>query len=156
MTLLFCVSRGEVVGFLGPNGAGKTTTLRILAGFVGATTGRVRILGEDITDNALKARTAVGYMPEASPLYPELRVGEYLRFRAELNGRPAVSGAKPCSAHSRKRTSKTSQRFSLATCRRGIASASGLADALVASPPIPRSSTSTAGLDPIESATYAR
>jgi ABC-2 type transport system ATP-binding protein len=80
----FQVSQGEIVGFLGPNGAGKSTTLRILAGFLGATSGRVRIAGHDIAEEPLEVRASLGYMPETSPLYPEMRVSEYLRFRAEL------------------------------------------------------------------------
>ena len=70
----FRVDRGEVVGFLGPNGAGKSTTLRILAGFLGATSGAVRIAGHDIVAEPAQARAAIGYMPETSPLYPEMRV----------------------------------------------------------------------------------
>ena len=80
----FEVGRGEVVGFLGPNGAGKSTTLRIIAGFLGPTSGRVSIDGHDVLDDAIGARRAIGYMPEAAPLYPEMRVIEYLRFRADL------------------------------------------------------------------------
>src|SRR5690242_4471816 len=79
--LSFQVKKGEVVGFLGPNGAGKSTTLRILAGFLGPTSGRVRIAGHDLAEEPMKARASLGYMPELSPLYPEMRVGEYLRFR---------------------------------------------------------------------------
>src|SRR5262245_30677951 len=86
--LSFRVDRGEIVGFLGPNGAGKSTTLRILAGFLGPTSGRVRIAGHDIADEPIEARACLGYMPELSPLYPEMRVGEYLRFRAELKRIP--------------------------------------------------------------------
>ena len=84
----FDVGRSEVVGFLGPNGAGKSTTLRIIAGSLGATRGTVRIDGADITDNPLRARQAVGYMPENVPLYNEMRVIEYLRFRAKLKEVP--------------------------------------------------------------------
>src|SRR5689334_734568 len=80
----FRVDRGEIVGFLGPNGAGKSTTLRILAGFLGASAGRVTVAGHDIDEEPQEARAALGYMPETSPLYPEMRVGEYLSFRAEL------------------------------------------------------------------------
>src|SRR5258706_11710528 len=84
----FHVGRGEVVGFLGPNGAGKSTTLRILSGFLGPTSGRVRIGGFDVVEDGIAARSQLGYMPEAAPLYPEMRVREYLRFRAELKGVP--------------------------------------------------------------------
>src|SRR5262245_35791727 len=80
----FEADRGKVVGFLGPNGAGTSTTLRIIAGFLGPTSGRVRIDGHDVLDDSIRARQAIGYMPEAAPLYPEMRVSEYLRFRAEL------------------------------------------------------------------------
>ena len=82
--LSFRVDKGEIVGFLGPNGAGKSTTLRVLAGFLGASSGRVRIAGYDIAEEPQMARAQVGYMPELSPLYPEMRSGEYLLFRAEL------------------------------------------------------------------------
>src|SRR3954471_12857067 len=84
----FSVGKGEIVGFLGPNGAGKSTTLRILAGFLGATSGRVRIAGHDIAEAPLAARRCIGYMPESAPLYPELRVSEYLMFRARLKEVP--------------------------------------------------------------------
>src|SRR5262245_58313948 len=70
----FSVSAGEIVGFLGPNGAGKSTTLRVLAGFLGATSGRVKIAGVDVAEDSQWARAKIGYMPEMSPLYPEMRV----------------------------------------------------------------------------------
>src|ERR1700730_3497592 len=68
----FEVGRGEIVGFLGPNGAGKSTMLRILAGFLGPSAGRVTIAGHDVVDASLEARRCVGYMPETVPLYPEM------------------------------------------------------------------------------------
>src|SRR4051812_2706617 len=82
----FRVERGEVVGFLGPNGAGKTTTLRMLSGYLAPTAGKVSIDGKDQLGDPLGARKAIGYMPESVPLYPEMRVREYIAFRAELKG----------------------------------------------------------------------
>ena len=78
----FQVSKGQVVGFLGPNGAGKSTTMRILAGFLTATGGRASIAGFDVFTDPIEVRRRIGYMPESCPLYPELRVEEYLKFRA--------------------------------------------------------------------------
>src|SRR5215472_7904978 len=82
----FDVPKGKVVGFLGPNGAGKTTTLRILAGFLTATSGTATIDGLDVFWQPLEVRRRIGYMPENCPLYPEMRVTEYLRFRAGVKG----------------------------------------------------------------------
>jgi ABC-2 type transport system ATP-binding protein len=144
----FSVGKGEIVGFLGPNGAGKSTTLRVLAGFLGATSGRVRIAGHDIAASPLAARRALGYMPESAPLYPEMRVSEYLLFRARLKEVP--------------RAKRTSAAFG-AMERAGVSHMAGtviqhlskgyrqrvaLADALVANPPLLILDEPTAGLDP--------
>lgn len=82
----FEVSKGQVVGFLGPNGAGKSTTMRILAGFSTATSGQATVDGKDVFWNPIEARRRIGYMPESCPLYTEMRVEEYLRFRGGLKG----------------------------------------------------------------------
>ena len=82
----FAVARGEVVGFLGPNGAGKTTTLRMLTGYLPPTSGSARVAGFDIFRQSLEARRRIGYMPENVPLYGDMRVSEYLKFRAQLKG----------------------------------------------------------------------
>jgi len=84
----FDVQRGEIVGFLGPNGAGKTTTMRILTGYLVATAGSVCIDGLNVFLQSLDVRRRIGYLPETVPLYPELRVDEYLIFRARLKGVP--------------------------------------------------------------------
>jgi ABC-2 type transport system ATP-binding protein len=144
----FSVGRGEVVGFLGPNGAGKSTTLRILAGFLGASSGRVRIDGKDIAEDSLGARASLGYMPEASPLYPELRVREYLEFRARLKrvARAKRQGAVQ-RAMERARLADMSE-TTIGHLSKGYRQRVGLADALVADPPLLILDEPTAGLDP--------
>lgn len=80
------VDEGEIVGLLGPNGAGKTTLLRMVTGFLPPTAGAVRVAGQDMTTSSLAARRNLGYLPENVALYPELRVREYLAYRAQLEG----------------------------------------------------------------------
>ncbi len=82
----FNVARGEIVGLLGENGAGKSTTMRILSCFLPATSGTVRVAGFDVFEQSLEVRRRIGFMPENNPLYPEMRVREYLKFRARLKG----------------------------------------------------------------------
>ncbi|HLQ60476.1 MAG TPA: ABC transporter ATP-binding protein [Candidatus Acidoferrales bacterium] len=86
--LTFEVPGGQVLGFLGPNGAGKTTTMRILTGYLGASAGRARIAGFDVFDHSLEVRRRVGYMPELTPLYNEMRVTGYLQLLCKLRGIP--------------------------------------------------------------------
>jgi len=146
--LSFRVGAGEVVGFLGPNGAGKSTTLRILAGFLGPTAGRVRVGGHDLERSSLAARRLLGYLPETSPLYPELRVREHLAFRAALKGVPrrerrrAVARAMELAA-----VTEVAEAL-VGHLSRGYRQRVGLADALVASPPLLILDEPTAGLDP--------
>lgn len=82
----FRVDEGEIVGFLGPNGAGKTTTIRILTCYQPATAGSARVAGHDVFTESMAVRRSVGYLPESVPLYPEMRVREYLNFRGKLRG----------------------------------------------------------------------
>src|SRR5438270_2358680 len=84
----FAVGRGEIVGLLGLNGAGKTTTMRMLTTFLQPTSGRASLAGHDVLDEPLEVRRKVGYLPENVPLYTEMRVREYLEFRARLKDVP--------------------------------------------------------------------
>ncbi len=146
--LSFRVERGQVVGFLGPNGAGKSTTLRILAGFLGASGGRASIAGFDVVEERLDALRQLGYMAETSPLYPEMKVREYLAFRSELKGVPRT-----------KRRADVDRCLELARVSdvagvlighlsKGYRQRVGLADALIHSPPLLILDEPTAGLDP--------
>src|SRR6185503_11115941 len=82
----FAVGRGEIVGLLGPNGAGKSTTMRVLSGFMPATSGTVRVDGLDVFRDSREVRRRIGFMPENNPLHTDMRVREYLKFRAGLRG----------------------------------------------------------------------
>lgn len=84
--LSFTVARGEIVGLLGPNGAGKSTTMRILSCFLPATSGTARVAGFDVFSESSEVRRRIGYMPENNPLYTDMRVREYLKYRARLKG----------------------------------------------------------------------
>jgi ABC-2 type transport system ATP-binding protein len=144
----FRVAKGEVVGFLGPNGAGKSTTLRVVAGFLGATTGRISLAGHDLVDDPTAARAAVGYMPESVPLYPEMRVREYLQFRAELKGIPRKGRPSAVAfALERSKVADVADKL-IGHLSKGYRQRVGLADALVARPPILILDEPTAGLDP--------
>lgn len=144
----FSVSAGEIVGFLGPNGAGKSTTLRVIAGFLGASGGRVRIAGIDVAEDSQRARQKLGYMPEMSPLYPEMRVGEYLRFRAELKKVPRSSRKEAVSSAMAEARVDDFEDVMIGHLSKGYRQRVGLADALVASPPLLILDEPTAGLDP--------
>ena len=146
--LSFRVGEGEVVGFLGPNGAGKSTTLRILAGFLGMTSGKVTIAGHDIIEEPDEARAKIGYMPESTPLYGEMRVGEYLRFRAELKGVPRKQRQANVERAMREARVDHFEEVLISKLSKGYRQRVGLADALVARPPILILDEPTAGLDP--------
>jgi ABC-2 type transport system ATP-binding protein len=146
--LSFEVGKGEVVGFLGPNGAGKSTTLRIIAGFLGQTSGKVEVCGHDVALDSIEARRSMGYMPEAVPLYPEMRVVEYLTFRAELKNVERGKRAKAIDAAMEKAGVADRATSLIGNLSKGYRQRVGLADALVASPPLLILDEPTAGLDP--------
>jgi ABC-2 type transport system ATP-binding protein len=144
----FDIKPGEILGYLGPNGAGKSTTLRILAGFLGATRGHVRIDGHDVAREPREAKQKLGYMPESAPLYPEMRVDEYLSFRAAVK-RVARRERRAAIARAMELTAVSDVRETLiGHLSKGYRQRVALADALVASPPLLILDEPTAGLDP--------
>jgi ABC-2 type transport system ATP-binding protein len=144
----FEVGRGEVVGFLGPNGAGKTTTMRIITGFIPPTSGTVSVDGHDVFTDSLAVRRLIGYLPENTPIYPDMRVGEYLRFRAQLKG-VARRERGPQVAHVMDRCMIADvERKLVGTLSKGYRQRVGLADALLGNPTLLILDEPTAGMDP--------
>ena len=146
--LSFTVGRGEIVGLLGENGAGKSTTMRMLSCYMPATSGTARIAGFDVFTQADEVRRRIGYMPENNPLHLDMRVREYLKFRARLKG--LGLGA------SRDRVDTVTEQCGLADVSRriigqlskGYRQRVGLADALVHEPDLIILDEPTIGLDP--------
>ncbi|MCK4283160.1 MAG: ABC transporter ATP-binding protein, partial [Candidatus Brocadiae bacterium] len=143
----FEVDRGEAVGMLGPNGAGKTTALRILTGFIPATSGRAAVAGHDCLTESLAVRSSVGYMPENVPLYPEMRVEEYLKFRAALKGVPPARRRAAVAAVVQQCWLKGVRRRLVGQLSKGFRQRVGLAEALIADPPVLILDEPTIGLD---------
>ena len=144
----FSVEKGEVVGFLGPNGAGKSTTMRMLTGYLPATDGKIEIAGAKLPGESLLVRQRIGYMPENVPLYPEMRVEEFLEYRGRLKRVPARE-----ISH---RVGLVLDQCGLADVRgkiigalsKGYRQRVGLADALIHNPVLLILDEPTAGLDP--------
>ncbi len=144
----FTVAPGEIVGLLGPNGAGKSTTMRILSGFMPATAGTVRVGGLDVFDDSTEVRRRIGYMPENNPLHLDMRIREYLKFRARIKG----LGWK----RSRQRVDVVMEQCGLTEVSKkiighlskGFRQRVGLADALVHEPELVILDEPTIGLDP--------
>ncbi len=144
----FEVGAGEIVGFLGPNGAGKSTTMKILASYLPATSGTAWIGGDNVFEDSLKTRSRIGYMPENVPLYTDMRVTEYLKYRGALKG---MGGRKlrDSLALTKELTSLTEvENRIIGTLSRGFRQRVGLADALLHEPDLLILDEPTAGLDP--------
>lgn len=146
--LSFSVEQGEVVGFLGPNGAGKTTTMRILSGYLSPSGGRVEVDGLDVSRDGLEVRGRIGYLPETCPLYTDMRVRDYLRYRAELKG--------VARRHRRSAVERVMEECGLEAVRgkliehlsKGYRQRVGIADAMVHNPGLLILDEPTIGLDP--------
>jgi ABC-2 type transport system ATP-binding protein len=149
--ITFSVEPGEILGFLGPNGAGKTTTMRIITGFIPATSGTVRVAGFDVAEKSLEARKHLGYLPETVPLYTELTPSEYLDFRARITGLHN-------SRERKTRVGEVMDRLNIldvankqiGALSRGYRQRVGLAQAMLHNPDVLILDEPTVGLDPVQ------
>jgi ABC-2 type transport system ATP-binding protein len=146
--LNFEVGKGEIMGFLGPNGAGKTTTMRILASFMPATSGRATIAGFDVFEQSLQARAHLGYMPENVPLYSDMRVNEYLDYRAALKGVPHRRVPERIGDVKELCGLREVEKKLIGALSKGYRQRVGLADALLHEPDLLILDEPTIGLDP--------
>jgi ABC-2 type transport system ATP-binding protein len=144
----FTAQPGQILGFLGPNGAGKTTTMRVITGFLPATSGTVRVAGFDVFEQSAEVRRRIGYLPENPPLYNDMLVIPYLRFAAKLRGMaraeidPAIDRVlKTCGL------TRVSTRL-LGHLSKGFRQRVGLAQALIHDPEVLILDEPTNGLDP--------
>ncbi|VTS04995.1 ABC transporter ATP-binding protein [Tuwongella immobilis] len=146
----FTVSTGEIVGFLGPNGAGKSTTMRILTTYLPASSGVARLVGYDVMTESMQVRENIGYLPESVPLYNEMRVEEYLTYRARLKGVDRrIRTQRIHGAMEKCRVWEVRRRL-ISTLSKGYRQRVGLADALIHDPAILIMDEPTSGLDPLQ------
>ena len=146
----FTAAKGEILGLLGPNGAGKTTIMRILAGYITPTSGRARLAGCDIQANAIAARTKLGYLPEHAASYTEMRVIEYLGFRAALKGvDPALHSERVANALAACDITGVKTRI-IGQLSKGYRQRVSLASTLVHEPSVLILDEPTVGLDPTQ------
>lgn len=146
----FAVPRGEVVGFIGPNGAGKTTTLRILTTFLPATSGVARVNGHDVRTESMAVRRHIGYLPESVPLYTEMRVEEYLGYRAKLKGVERKGRQQRLDYCLERCRIREVRRRLIGTLSKGYRQRVGLADAMIHDPQLLILDEPTVGLDPLQ------
>jgi len=146
----FTAAQGQILGFLGPNGAGKTTTMRVLTGFLPATSGTAKVAGFDVFTESAEVRRRIGYLPENPPLYTEMTAEAYLRFVARIKGmaRNTIEDAidrvvQTCGLESVRRRL-------LGQLSKGFRQRAGLAQALIHDPPVLVLDEPTIGLDPIQ------
>ncbi len=148
--LTFSIPSGQVLGFLGPNGAGKSTTMRILTGYLAPGSGTASVAGFDVVDHSLEARRRIGYLPETTPLYKEMRVASFLEMMCRLRGVPASKRRARVDA-AIEACGLTDRRHDvIGRLSRGLRQRVGLAQAIVHDPEVLILDEPTAGLDPAQ------
>ena len=144
----FTVEAGEIIGFLGPNGAGKTTTMRILAGYLPATTGTAKIAGYDVHQQSMEVRRRIGYLPENPPLYPEMTVEGFLHFVAKIKGVAARDRKKKVASVIERCQLTDKTKIAIDKLSKGYRQRVGIAQAIVHEPSVIILDEPTVGLDP--------
>ena len=144
----FTVEKGEILGFLGPNGAGKTTTMRILSGYIPATTGTARIAGYDVHQQSLEVRRRIGYLPENPPLYPEMTVEGFLDFVARIKGISSGDRKARVDLVLSKCQLLEKRKVIIRKLSKGYKQRVGIAQAIIHDPPVIILDEPTVGLDP--------
>ncbi|QLE58852.1 ABC transporter ATP-binding protein [Nostoc sp. TCL26-01] len=144
----FSVEPGEILGFLGPNGAGKTTTMRILAGYLPASSGTAKIAGCDVHENSLAVRQRIGYLPETPPLYPEMTVEGFLHFVTRIKGVAAGDRITKINAAIKRCNLEDKRHVIIRKLSKGYRQRVGIAQAIVHDPPAIILDEPTVGLDP--------
>ncbi|MDH3402057.1 MAG: ABC transporter ATP-binding protein [Acidobacteriota bacterium] len=147
-SISFAVDDGEIVGMLGPNGAGKTTAIRMITGFLPPTSGRVRVSGRNLFEDPVEARRDVGYLPENVALYPEMRVSEYLAYRARLEGMTGAAARTAIREVLADCLIESVARQVIGTLSKGYRQRVGLAAAILHQPKVLVLDEPTVGLDP--------
>jgi ABC-2 type transport system ATP-binding protein len=148
--LSFEVPEGKIVGFLGPNAAGKSTTMRVLTGYMPATSGTARVAGYDVHESPLEVKQRVGYLPESVPLYNEMTVTGFLRYVAEVKSVPRGSRMLEVGRVIERCALQEVSRRIIGHLSKGYRQRVGLAQALVGSPPVLILDEPTVGLDPAQ------
>jgi ABC-2 type transport system ATP-binding protein len=144
----FKVEPGEILGFLGPNGAGKTTTMRILAGYLPATSGTARIAGYDVHEDSMAVRKRIGYLPETPPLYPDMTVEGFLHFVARIKGVAAGDRTAKVKFAIERCNLTEKRKVLIRKLSKGFRQRVGIAQAIVHDPPAIILDEPTIGLDP--------
>lgn len=148
--LSFEIRDNEILGFLGPNGAGKSTTMNIIAGYLPTTSGTVTVSGHDIKEDARAAKRCIGYLPEIPPLYPDMRVEEYLRYCAGIKGIRRGDRKKEVEKAMVRLELTDMRRRLISNLSKGYKQRVGLAQAIIGDPELLILDEPTVGLDPTQ------
>ena len=146
----FDVQEGEIIGFLGPNGAGKSTTMKILTGYMPASSGSAHIAGFDVSQDPLNVQKNLGYLPENNPLYPEMTVKAYLDYSASIKGLTGLEKNRSIGSVIEKCGLANVESRVIGHLSKGYRQRVGLAQALVNDPPVMLLDEPTSGLDPAQ------